>query len=83
MRRAGRSYSPSPCEQRAITWARIAHCFRAIIAEFFDSGQVLKGQAFAVREVGYPSVEESQGGQEAVSQLFWKDANIIHAPSCR
>jgi hypothetical protein len=26
-------------------------------------------------------VEESQGGQEAVSQLFWKDANIIHAPS--
>src|ERR1700730_2889735 len=42
MRRAGRSYSPSPCEQRAITWARIAHCFRAIIAEFFDSGHACR-----------------------------------------
>ena len=83
MRRAGRSRSPSPCEREQQHERRIAHCFRAIIAEFFDSGHVLKGQAFAVREVGYPSVEESQGGQEAVSQLFWKDANIIHAPSCR
>jgi hypothetical protein len=32
---------------------------------------------------GYPFVEESQGWQEAVSPLFWKDANEHAEPSLR
>src|ERR1700730_9181716 len=34
-------------------------------------------------KVRYPFVEESQGGQEAVSPLFWKEANEHAEPPLR
>jgi len=41
---------------------------------------IMHGIDAGLRKRGYPPVEDLKGGQEAVSRLFWKDANK-HAES--